>query len=70
VPSYNKNTQIFKQQSIQEKKTWISPKMAITTIAKKLQVALNKQLQKNIKMDNNLLFPTCYNFLFKNNNLQ
>ncbi len=43
--------------------------MAIATIVKKLQAPLNKQLQKTYKMDNNLLFPTCYNFFIQKQQL-
>jgi hypothetical protein len=46
MPSYNKNTQILKQQSIQKNKTkaWISPTIAIATTTQELQAPLNKEL--------------------------
>jgi hypothetical protein len=51
VPSYNKNIQILKQQSIQKRKTevCISPTIVITTIVEKLQAPLNKKLQTTYK---------------------
>ncbi len=67
MPSYNKNTQILKQQLIQKKKkkTWISPTMAIATIVEEFQAPLNKQLQTTYKKDNNLFYSTCCNFLIQ-----
>jgi len=49
VPSYNKNIQILKQQSIQKVFFKISLTMAIATVIKELQVSLNKQLQTTYK---------------------
>jgi len=51
MPSYKKNTQILKQQSIQKKKkkAWISPTMEIATTTNELQAPLNKQLQTTYK---------------------
>jgi len=52
MPSYNKSTQILKQQSIQKKqktKVWISLTIVIATTTQKLQVSLNKQLRTTYK---------------------
>jgi hypothetical protein len=42
----------------------------IATTTQKLQVLLNKQLQKNIKKDSNLFFPTSCNLFIQKQQLE